>query len=102
MGAGLNEVQLSKELQLTAVDAVTRLASASMKCSSRKNCNDDDLNLRRRFTHASMKCSSRKNCNQWSGRRGWRPTTRLNEVQLSKELQQAAKFTVTVRANPPQ
>ncbi len=78
MGAGLNEVQLSKELQLTAVDAVTRLASASMKCSSRKNCN------------------------QWSGRRGWRPTTRLNEVQLSKELQQAAKFTVTVRANPPQ
>ena len=39
MGAGLNEVQLSKELQLTAVDAVTRLASASMKCSSRKNCN---------------------------------------------------------------
>mgnify|MGYP000872645117 CR=1 FL=1 len=60
--AGLNEVQLPKKLQraLAAVLGVTQVAS--MKCSSRRNCNPS-------------RC------------RGPRGVEGLNEVQLPKKLQ---------------
>ena len=84
---GLNEVQLPKELQRVLRAGGEELADASMKCSSRRNCNPrllppgapwpPSLNevqfpkeLQRRGRRgrvdagdASMKCSSRRNCN---------------------------------------
>ena len=56
-------MQLSKELQLPIEKVEIQIVVASMKCSSRKNCNlfdsgEDDID-----GPASMKCSSRKNCN---------------------------------------
>ena len=35
---GLNEVQFPKELRLSPWDAVGVVQAASMKCSSRRNC----------------------------------------------------------------
>ena len=39
MGLGLNEVQFPKELQQEGIDSPAPSHPASMKCSSRRNCN---------------------------------------------------------------
>ena len=83
----LNEVQLPKELQQEAVGGDLPVGVASMKCSSRRNCNMKSGSCRRHpyclnevqlpkelqlvgeetdqptWVVASMKCSSRRNCN---------------------------------------
>ena len=59
---GLNEVQFPKELQPDRPGGGVRDRKASMKCSSRRNCNATDAAR-------------------------WRPTLGLNEVQFPKELQ---------------
>ena len=88
---GLNEVQLPKELQRAERrDYADFSPGASMKCSSRRNC--------KRIGHgpvvilgpASMKCSSRRNCNLGSAQQEPGYPSRLNEVQLPKELQRSA------------
>ena len=56
-------MQLSKELQQAVSEAMDDLFRASMKCSSRKNCNHPGHAVPLQFVQASMKCSSRKNCN---------------------------------------
>ena len=82
----LNEVQFPKELQLSGVFLLRSSGSASMKCSSRRNCNRrlytmvavlirlNEVQFPKELQHlqaawvwvtgtASMKCSSRRNCN---------------------------------------
>ena len=58
----LNEVQFPKELQLSSAFGAGAGVSASMKCSSRRNCNSGSM---------------------WVPG----PVTSLNEVQFPKELQ---------------
>ena len=60
---GLNEVQLPKELQQVPQGPPPDTSGASMKCSSRRNCNGSDGRVVLRRGRASMKCSSRRNCN---------------------------------------
>ena len=60
---GLNEVQLPKELQRLDPGRRPLPALASMKCSSRRNCNGAGTRSAHRSLRASMKCSSRRNCN---------------------------------------
>ena len=64
---------------------------ASMKCSSRRNCNDGGEDPGDEHVAASMKCSSRRNCNTPAPSR---PTTgsSLNEVQFPKELQRGTRL----------
>ena len=71
----LNEVQLPKELQLDVDVRDQRLRPASMKCSSRRNCNTSPA----------------------AGRCLWRC---LNEVQLPKELQRLATIHPAPRVMP--
>ena len=82
----LNEVQLPKELQLRPHVIAVTVDGASMKYSSRRNCNRtprrppggstslNEVQLPKELQrdvipppamviHASMKCSSRRNCN---------------------------------------
>ena len=59
----LNEVQLPKELQLSHSNGGRLVPDASMKCSSRRNCNQLRGDLQGHGVDASMKCSSRRNCN---------------------------------------
>ena len=61
----LNEVQFPKELQHGVYLRHQRQARpASMKCSSRRNCNDKlERGIGDALSPASMKCSSRRNCN---------------------------------------
>ena len=63
-----------------------RCPGASMKCSSRRNCDRDHRLRRGQRPQASMKCSSRRNCDRCPSRVLRRPGTRLNEVQFPKEL----------------
>ena len=66
-------------------DAVGVMQPASMKCSSRRNC---DLNHSSSASVclASMKCSSRRNCDPESPEEPSSSQPRLNEVQFPKEL----------------
>ena len=82
----LNEVQFPKELQHGRITVGAAVVAASMKCSSRRNCNARTSASAPRVTRlnevqfpkelqlwgdeqsvtvfvASMKCSSRRNCN---------------------------------------
>ena len=86
--SSLNEVQLPKELQHRPAPQQALLLKASMKCSSRRNCNGsggprypwsarclNEVQLPKELQRgvvgcdggvggASMKCSSRRNCNK--------------------------------------
>ena len=74
----LNEVQLPKELQRGEKFADIVRAVASMKCSSRRNCN----------TQTEM------------GKQAW--ASSLNEVQLPKELQRLVCSLARPRPTRPQ
>ena len=41
-----------------------QVIQASMKCSSRRNCNPTEALVLGELARASMKCSSRRNCNR--------------------------------------
>ena len=51
-------------------------------------------------TEASMKCSSRKNCNMQYGARSAGSSPRLNEVQLPKELRPVYDSTLLGQNEP--
>ena len=107
---GLNEVQFPKELQPVRSSVLGCVGVASMKCSSRRNCNFVFPRLLPRrislnevqfpkelqrappyvapyLARASMKCSSRRNCNRATPCRHACCRSSLNEVQFPKELQ---------------
>ena len=46
----LNEVQFPKELQLALSHPAVGAGLASMKCSSRRNCNDKAVNAQDKYT----------------------------------------------------
>ena len=60
-GGSLNEVQFPKELRPRRYSFMRVSGLASMKCSSRRNCDQSSHRTRPR-DRASMKCSSRRNC----------------------------------------
>ena len=59
---GLNEVQFPKELRRRLGSLQQRSGDASMKCSSRRNCDSHVRSVSLGLLAASMKCSSRRNC----------------------------------------
>ena len=69
----LNEVQFPKELQQGRSACGQGDRGASMKCSSRRNCNGRGSGRHTAPLWASMKCSSRRNCNRGSAARRTEP-----------------------------
>ena len=82
----LNEVQFPKELRLPCGRSGGEGVLASMKCSSRRNCDPDGRRTLLRPHQASMKCSSRRNCDPPTRSASPTPASGLNEVQFPKEL----------------
>ena len=55
-------MQFPKELRRELVLVQVETLAASMKCSSRRNCDQQRATDHQRVGPASMKCSSRRNC----------------------------------------
>ena len=81
-------MQFPKELQLLCLDDQVLLGSASMKCSSRRNCNPRALREQWHTVASLNEVQLPKELQppepRWTGTR----VGSLNEVQLPKELQQ--------------
>ena len=79
-------MQFPKELQLDPVREVPPLGQASMKCSSRRNCNPS-TNSTRGCVMSLNEVQFPKELQRFVVRRPRRSRRRLNEVQYPKALQ---------------
>ena len=83
----LNEVQFPKELQRFAPRSVMGAWTGLNEVQFPKELQQVGVVARVGLVVASMKCSSRRNCNAGAVTRAHGGSFRLNEVQFPKELQ---------------